>query len=175
VRLTRGSWCSPATGAGRLAEGLPAEVEIDARPGVVYVAEVGHVDTLAQPRHPKVPVNYFGVTLELERTDATTMRVGQRVRATILVTERDVVVVPREAVFDRDGRSLVYRLAGDAFEPVEVTLGSASAGRVVITSGIEPGDHIALRDPTRPADPDRQPGEDAADAAGPRAKPGAAG
>lgn len=137
--------------AGDLVVGLPAEVVIDARPDTTWTATIERIDTLAQPRHPEVPVHYFGVTLALERTDTEQMRVGQRVRATIKVERPDVIVVPRQAVFERGGLTVVYRRGITGFEPVEVTLGVSSAGRVVIASGLEPGDVIALRDPMRAA------------------------
>ncbi len=137
--------------AGDLAPGLAAEVIIDARPEVTWKATIRRMDTLAQPRHPEVPVHYFGVTLALERTDIEQMRVGQRVRAIILVERPDVIVVPRQAVFERGGLTVVYRQGITGFETVEVELGAASTGRVVVVSGLEPGDRIALRDPTRAA------------------------
>jgi hypothetical protein len=46
----------------------------------------------------------------------------------------------------------VYRAAASGFERVDVELGPSSTGRVVIVSGIDVGDKIALRDPTRSAD-----------------------
>jgi RND family efflux transporter MFP subunit len=138
--------------AGDLAEGLPAELVVEAHPGVVHEAKVKRIDTLAQPRHPDVPVHYFGLTLEIPTTDPKAMRVGQRVRATIRVEVPDVIVVPRQAVFDDEGKTFVYREAGGGeFEKVEVELGPASAGRVVIASGLESGERVALRDPTKAA------------------------
>lgn len=137
--------------AGNLKEGLVAEVVVEAHAGVLHEAVVKRIDTLAQPRHPEVPVHYFGVTLELAETDVSTMRIGQRVRATILVDQDDVIVVPRQAVFEREGETIVYRARDDEFEPVAVELGGSSAGRVVIDSGVEPGDVLALRDPSRRA------------------------
>lgn len=137
--------------AGDLATGLPAEVIIDAQPDMIWKATVGHVDTLASPKHPEVPVHYFGVKLTLEETNTDLMRVGQRVRATIRIERENVIVVPRQAVFEDGGMSVVYRKTATGFEPVEVKLGAASAGRVVITSGLEPGERIALRDPSKAA------------------------
>lgn len=137
--------------AGDLAAGLPADIVIDAQPDVVWKGSVGKVDTLAKPKHPEVPVHYFGVKLALAETDPQRMRVGQRVRATIRIERPDVIVVPRQAVFDEGGLSIVYRERAGGFDPVEVKLGAASAGRVVITSGLQPGDRIALRDPSRAA------------------------
>jgi HlyD family secretion protein len=138
--------------AGNLAEGLPADLIVEAHPDVVHEAKVKRVDTLAQPRHPEVPVHYFGLTLEIPTTDPKAMRVGQRVRATIRVEVPDAIVVPRQAIFDDDGKTFIYReTSGGEFEKIEVELGAASAGRVVIASGLEPGDRVALRDPTKGA------------------------
>jgi multidrug efflux pump subunit AcrA (membrane-fusion protein) len=97
-------------------------------------------------------VQYFAVTLELDRTDPRVMKPGQRVQATLLLDQRkDALMVPRQAVFDREGRSIVYRKGARGFEPVEVKLGASTMGRIVVDSGISKGDVLALRDPTRPA------------------------
>lgn len=136
--------------AGDLVAGLPAELVIEAYPEVVHQATLTKIDTLAKPRHQEVPVQYFAVTLSLPTTDPATMKVGQRVRATIVLEQGDAIVVPRQAVFERDGRMFVHRGSGGRFEEVEVKLGSSSAGRVVITEGLVEGDRIALRDPDGP-------------------------
>jgi len=88
------------------------------------------------------------------------MKPGQRVRATLVLDERkEALAVPRQAVFEREGKMVVYRQKGDTFEPVEVTLGSSGAGKVVVEKGIAPGDLLALTDPTRPRD-EKGAGED---------------
>lgn len=135
--------------AGRVVEGLPAKVRVEAHPRPEHDASVQRVDTLAKPRHPEVPVHYVGVTLALSATDTTVMRIGQRVTAGIEVHETNALVVPRQAVFERDGKSVVFRKqpSGGGFEAAEVELGVATAGRVVIASGVEAGDEIAVRDP----------------------------
>lgn len=138
--------------AGDLAEGLRAELVVEAHPGTTYEAEVIRVDTLAKPRHQEVPVQYFGVTLKLGTTDPATMKVGQRVRATIFLEQAESIVVPRQAVFEDDGELMVWRESGDGFERVPVKLGASSAGRVVVSEGLRPGDRIALRDPNHSAD-----------------------
>lgn len=137
--------------AGDMVAGLPAELVIEAYPDQLYEATLSRIDTLAKPRHQEVPVQYFAVTLTLGATDTATMKVGQRVRGTIVLEQGDAIIVPRQAVFERDGRMYVHRQEGSRFEAVEVELGSSSAGRVVITSGLAEGDRIALRDPEAPA------------------------
>ena len=69
---------------------------------------------------------------------------------TLHLDERaSALTVPRQAVFEREGKMVVYRQGTSELEPVEVTLGPGSAGRVVIESGLAPGDVVALADPNR--------------------------
>jgi multidrug efflux pump subunit AcrA (membrane-fusion protein) len=150
--------------AGDLEEGLRAEAVIEAHPDKTYPVQVKRIDALAQPRHHDVPVQYFEIVLGFEATDAQTMKVGQRVRATLFIEQPQALVVPRQGVFEDDGHYFVYRavdpsessvessVESSGFERVDVELGPSSAGRVVIESGIDAGDQIALRDPSRSAD-----------------------
>lgn len=137
--------------AGGLAPGQPAEVEVDSAPGTIYRAKVKNVDRLARPRVPWIPVQYFRATIELEKTDPRTMKPGQRVVATLVLDEREsALTVPRSAVFEKDGKKIVYRREGRGFEPVEIVPGPVALGRIVIEKGISEGDWVALQDPTRP-------------------------
>jgi multidrug efflux pump subunit AcrA (membrane-fusion protein) len=78
------------------------------------------------------------------------MKPGQAVKAVLSLEDvKDAVSVPRGAVFEKDGKRVVYKLDGGRFAPVEVTLGHSSLARVVIEKGLSAGDRIALRDPTR--------------------------
>jgi HlyD family secretion protein len=141
-----------------LAEKQRAEIVIEARPEVVYKGQIKLVDKLAKPRIGGVPIQYFAVVVELEKTDAATMKPGQRVRAKLMLDEAtssqgEGLVVPRQAILNKDGKNLVYRRTsrGD-FETVLVELGTATSGRVVVKKGLSAGDQIALRDPTRSLD-----------------------
>ena len=136
--------------AGGLAEGRSATLTVEAAPDRIFEATISHVDRMPKPKVRGVPVQYFSVTLALTKTDPVIMKPGQRVRATLLLAEReDALVVPRQAVFDDGGRKLVYRRRGSSFEEVEVALGPSSLGRVVVEEGLTSGDVIALRDPAR--------------------------
>lgn len=139
--------------AGGLKPGRPATVTVESAPGVSYPARIARVDALAKPRVPGSPVQYFAVVLALDKTDPRVMKPGQRVQAILRLDERKgALLAPRQAVFDREGRTVVFRRkAGGGFDPVEVKLGPSTMGRVVLESGISKGDVLALRDPSRPA------------------------
>jgi len=59
-----------------------------------------------------------------------------------------VIAIPRGAVFEKDGKRIVYRRTGGGFVPVEIAIARQSISRVVLDSGLAAGDAIALRDPT---------------------------
>jgi len=137
--------------AGGLADGQPATVVIEAHPEVMYAARVKSVDPIAQARRRGSPVQYFRSVLELEHTDPETMKPGQSVHAEVVLSEHpSAITVPRQAVVEVDGRTVVYRATGNGFEAVEITVGATGLGRVVVLDGLRAGDEIALRDPTSP-------------------------
>lgn len=145
--------------AAGLKQGLSVRLSIEGRPGVEFPGRVSRVDALAKPRDPMSPVKYFETTVALEKTDPSSMKPGQRVRAVVRLEEvEDVIAVPRGALFDKDGKRVVYRWQGGAFAAVPVTVSRNSVSRVVIESGLRAGDRIALRDPSAEAAPAGAPG-----------------
>jgi RND family efflux transporter MFP subunit len=134
--------------AAGLAIGQKAVVTVEGKPGLPFTGKVSQVDKLARPRFPRVPVQYFGATVTLDRTDPNVMKPGARVRAVLDVENRaGAFSIPRQALFEKQGKKLVYRKHGATFDEVPVEIGSSSAGRVVVIKGLKAGDEIALRDP----------------------------
>lgn len=139
--------------AAGLAVGEKATLTVEGKPGSIITGKVSQVDKLARPRFPRVPVQYFGATITLDHTDPALMKPGARVRAVLDVENREgAFSIPRQAIFEKQGRKLVYRKRGGRFDPVPIEIGSSSAGRVVVTKGLAKGDEIALRDPTEEKD-----------------------
>ncbi|MEO8381830.1 MAG: HlyD family efflux transporter periplasmic adaptor subunit [Acidobacteriota bacterium] len=135
--------------AAGLAIDQKATVALEADASRTFPGTVKTVDKVARPRIPRQPVQYFGVSVELRNTDPRMMKPGARVRAVLEVeNQANAFAIPRQALFEKEGKRLVYRKKGDHFEKVEVTIGSSSAGRVVVTKGLAKDDEIALEDPT---------------------------
>jgi RND family efflux transporter MFP subunit len=135
--------------AAGLAVGEKATLSVEGKPGSVITGKITQVDKLARPRFPRVPVQYFGATITLDKTDPSMMKPGARVRAVLDVEDRQSAFsIPRQAIFEKQGKKLVYCKRGGKFVPVVIEIGSSSAGRVVVTKGLVKGDEIALRDPT---------------------------
>jgi hypothetical protein len=57
--------------------------------------------------------------------------------------------VPAQAVFEKNGKSIVYVLASNKkYEPREVKLVKRSESMMVLESGVNPGEVVLLSDPT---------------------------
>lgn len=155
--------------AGGVAAGQAAEVVLENRPGVAHPAKVARIDTVAKPRERGSPVQFFEVTLTLEKTVGGVMKPGQRVRATLyLARHAKALVVPRQAVAREGERHQVFVRRGEGFAPQRVELGSGDHGLVVVTKGLAAGDVIALRPPEDDGEVDDRDGERVAAGSGRR-------
>jgi RND family efflux transporter MFP subunit len=139
--------------AAGLAVNEKASVTLESKPNVAYGGKITQLDKLARPRVRNVPVQYFGVTISLDKTDPHFMKPGTRVRAVLDVENRaNAFAIPRQALFEKDGKKIVYRKHGSKYDAVPVEISSSTAGRVVVTKGIAQGDELALIDPTAKKD-----------------------
>jgi len=116
--------------------------------------------TLARPRFRGSPVQYFAVDLDLAETDPTFAKLGARVRAELVLERRaHALAIPRQALFERAGKSVVFRReegkAAGRFVAVAVVTSPAGPGRLVVESGLAAGDVIALIDPERGSAPEQ--------------------
>jgi HlyD family secretion protein len=66
-----------------------------------------------------------------------------------IIVERipNAIHVPAQAVFEKEGKPVVYVKVGERFEPRFVKLSKRSESAVVIAEGLKPGEIIALADP----------------------------
>lgn len=131
-----------------VAVGQTARVESDAVPGLTQSARVSAVSGLGRS-DSRGPLRLFEVTLDLKNPDAR-LRPGTSVRVLIEGNLVDnVLVLPRQALFEVDGKPAVFARAGDAagFAPRTVKVLHRTESRVAI-EGVDEGTEVALVDPT---------------------------
>ena len=57
-----------------------------------------------------------------------------------------VLLIPREAVLDNEGKKIVYvLLSGEEFERRDVVLGDEYGGKVAILSGVKAGERVVTQ------------------------------
>jgi len=59
----------------------------------------------------------------------------------------DAIVIPGDAVFLKNSRTVVYVLRDGIYRERPVTLARRGVGKVMVARGLSSGEHIALKDP----------------------------
>jgi HlyD family secretion protein len=136
------------TDRDNLQQGQAATVQVDALPGRTFSAKVGPLSGSASRGNffETSAVRQFDINLELEKPDPQ-MRAGSSLRVVIDGREiKDAVHVPRQAVFEKNGKNYVFVQIGERFDRRDVKVVNRTESRAVI-SGLNEGDVIALIDP----------------------------
>jgi len=134
---------------GRLGVGQAGVVRAEALPDRELKVRVEAISALAKSDFSSwPPPRTFDLAVALEETDPR-LRQGVTVTLRIAVDRlTDAVMVPADAVFERDGQEVVYVVTSGRPEMRGIDVDRRSAERVVVRSGVEPGEHVALIDPT---------------------------
>ena len=131
-------------------EGQPVDLQLYAFPGSTFhgtVKTVGGANT--RRMWDDDTSTKFEVTIKLATTDPR-MRPGLTAHISINGDPRkDVLYVPRQALFLKENKRVVYVHNGSNFDPREVKIQAENESRAAI-DGISAGTEIALIDPTAP-------------------------
>lgn len=130
--------------------GQPAEVGLDAFPGLKLKGRVQSVGALAVGSWRE---NYYirniTVKIALESADSRVIPDLSAFADVALSVEPNVLQVPREAIQSADGRPVVFVKQGDRFVQRAVRLGLRNNTTVEVLDGLEPGQEIASQRPAQ--------------------------
>jgi multidrug efflux pump subunit AcrA (membrane-fusion protein) len=138
-----------------IAVGQTATVLSDAVAGIKQPATVTSIAGLGRADVRSGPMRMFDVILTMAAPDSR-LRPGTSV--TVLAHGQkidDVLLLPRQSLFEKDGKSIVYARTSTSFAPRDVKVIHRTEGRVAV-EGVEEGLEVALIDPdqaSRPARP----------------------
>jgi HlyD family secretion protein len=130
--------------------GQAANVVFDAVPGRVFHGKVKTVGGSSVRQFFSSNSNgKFDVAIQLNDSD-TRVRSGFTAQILFLGgSSENVLYLPRQALFLKDGKRIVYVKNGNGYEQREVKIQSENESRAAI-DGVEAGSVVALVDPTAP-------------------------
>jgi HlyD family secretion protein len=132
----------------RLRAGLPVSVRVDALPELDLTGQVAEISTLARPDFAEwPPTRNFDLVVALARNDPR-LRGGMSAAIRVAVDQvPDAILAPVRGIFEKSGRTVAYVLNGSSFDerPIDVLRRGREQASV---RGVNPGDRIALQDPT---------------------------
>jgi HlyD family secretion protein len=132
-------------------QGQAVEIKLDALPSVTFH---GTLKTVGQSSSVRMfweddTSTKFDVTIALTETDP---RLRPGMTAQILIdgdTQKNVLYLPRQALFLKDNKRIVYIKDRSTFDPREVKILGENESRAAI-DGVSAGAEVALIDPTAP-------------------------
>ena len=154
----------------KLAEGQRTLIKLDALPGPVFEGVITHIATLGHEKEGDRNIKIFDVEIGLDKEDVR-LKPGMSATSEVIVetvppqpqaVESDSVqpppvkeeftgyplYIPLDAVFAKEGKTLVYLVGDGGSEQREIVLGKHNDNYVIVEEGLGPGDRVALRDPT---------------------------
>jgi HlyD family secretion protein len=125
-----------------------ARVRVDAVPDRELEGHIKEISLVATPDFTSFPpVRNFDVVVTLAESDPR-LRSGMSATARLELDRIErTLLVPSNAVFERDGASVVYVVSGGSLEPRPVTIERRGRDRVALAAGVEAGTRIALQPP----------------------------
>jgi len=126
----------------RVQVGQEVEMRTDARPGELFRGRVAFIVPVIDEATRTAKVR-----LEFPNPNGM-LHAGQLVTARILADPKlatnEVLAVPRSAIEQVEGKTVVFVQAGEAFERRNVLLGTSGGDRVEIRKGLSAGEMVAI-------------------------------
>jgi HlyD family secretion protein len=125
--------------------GQKAVVRFDAYPGLILDAKVEAVGMMASSnRRVNYNVRRVPVRIALDSTDPRVIPDLTANADVVIADQDDVILIPREAVQEAGGKSVVMVKQGESVVPREVEIGGYSNTQASVTAGLQEGDQVAV-------------------------------
>lgn len=138
------------TERGRLTTAQPVTLQLDAINDRQFSGKIERIGTIATTDFSAgwpFPRN-FNLDVAVDQKDPR-FRPGMTAQVTVIVQRiPNAISIPVQASFLKSGRTLAYVWDGSKFKERTVQIERRSRDRALISSGLEAGERIALKDPT---------------------------
>jgi HlyD family secretion protein len=128
--------------------GQPAEIEFDALPGRVFHGTVKSAGGMVQRQFWEMDArSKFNISVQLTDPDSRLLP-GLTAQIEIVGEKKaNTLYIPRQALFQKDGKQTVYLKKAASFEQLQVKVGAENESRAAV-EGLKEGAEVALIDPT---------------------------
>jgi RND family efflux transporter MFP subunit len=138
------------TERGRLVIGQPVLVQLDALADRQFTGKIEHIGTIATEDFSAgwpIPRD-FDLEITLDQADAR-LKPGLTAQVTVVLNRiPNAITIPTQATFVKSGKLVAYVWTGKNYEERAIQIEKRSRDRVLISSGLQQGDVVALKDPT---------------------------
>lgn len=131
----------------RVTRGQSVHIRLDAFQDSLFVGNISSVAALGRSKDGSPNIKIFEITVDIDK-QSEILKPGMTTGNKIIINEiPDVLFVPQEAIFEKDNSKIVYVKKGSSYSERTVTVGDKSENYIVILTGVEEGEEVALRNP----------------------------
>ncbi len=125
----------------QVSPGQRVRITVASLPDQIFEGQITTVGAVVDGDTRVVPVQ-----AELDNAQGT-LKPGMFAALEVLTesTSEAVIAIPQSAVVEANGQTLVFVRNGNAFEPVDVTLGRTAGDRVEVLTGLFEGDEVVTQ------------------------------
>lgn len=132
----------------KIKEGLKVYVILDAFRDSTFEGVISDVASLGTEKERGSNVKVFEVKVDI-LSRSNIIKPGMTVSNEIIINQiPDVIYIPQEAVFEKEGKKITYIKNGSGFDSQEIEVGEKSTNYIIVKNGIEEGSEVALIDPS---------------------------
>ncbi len=133
---------------GKVSQGGPAEIRLEAYPGAVFQGKVHKIGPLAKLKKGAAGTGWgikvFDVTVEIAEKDSR-LKPGLTATVDIIAHHReDAITIPMVAVTSQADEHFVHVTKAGKIEKRVVVLGPSNDDRVIVEDGLRQGEQVVL-------------------------------
>jgi RND family efflux transporter MFP subunit len=136
----------------KVKKGLKVQVKMDAFQDSTYLGEISDIASIGRTKDQNSKLKVYEVLIKMkQRSDK--LKPGMTTGNKMIVREiPNVIFVPIESIFEKNGKKIVFVKNGSGFDLREVEVGDKGEDYIIIRSGLRVGEEVALVDPFEKAD-----------------------
>jgi HlyD family secretion protein len=132
----------------KISKGLRVQVKLDAFQDSTFEGVIGSVAALGKNKDRTSTVKVFELGVDI-KTLSEKLKPGMTTSNKMIISEiPNKIFVPQEAIFEKNGKKILYIKNGSRFDERIVETGEKSENYIIISKGLSDGEEVALRDPT---------------------------
>ncbi|MCP4213206.1 MAG: HlyD family efflux transporter periplasmic adaptor subunit, partial [bacterium] len=135
----------PEPVAGKVKEGLAAEIRLDSNPDRIFKGKVKELGRIFRAKSHEQPAVVFDAKISIDDPDTDSMRPGMAASVDIIINSRkNVLQVPEAAIVYGPKGAHVMKETFTGSKMVPVFIGASSGGMVEILEGLKEDDTVII-------------------------------
>lgn len=131
----------------KVKKALKVLVKMDAFQDSTFAGEISDIASIGRLKDSNSKLKVYEILIRIKQRSEK-LKPGMTTSNKIVVREiPDVIFVPIESIFEKNGKKIVFIKNGSGFDEREVEVGEKGEDYIIIRSGLRVGEEIALTDP----------------------------